>query len=173
LPATGLPFTGQGPPAGDAVDLVAYVDGAAVHARVGLVLNIRGKVSAFPLPVCPDMNQQLVELYSIKVALARLVGYGTRCCVVSDSESALYTMLKFSTQAVHLRRGKVLRQVALLLSGSGMKVCLGWLPSELMPADVFSRCARLGCAPLEFVPSDEVLAKCRFGWRRVAWAPRC
>jgi len=149
-----------------------FVDACADLGKIGCIL-ISAKFClvwsvSLPSAFHSAKFQQFAELYAIKFAISKVVSLFpdlSDLFLVSDSTSAIATFMKFSVKARHTRRGKVLRQVASLISKSPFRCSFGFVRSKMNPADLPSRSSDSGCFDL----SPDVSALCLHSLSHILW----
>jgi len=121
-----------------------FWDASVVHGYVGVVV---GFTPDFPVLTysmrLPNFivsmgaaGQQLAELYGMKFAVLRaMMLHLKHIALIGDSQSALSSALKLSCPASMTSRGKVLRQLVRMMVRHWVTAKLGYVPSQLNPAD--------------------------------------
>ena len=86
------------------------------------------------------MSQMCAELGALCQAVRWAVHRGWKhLCLVGDNQSSLSQLLRVKAGLGLLTQQRLLRQVAYMLSFSGVLVWLFWVPTHLMPVDPISR----------------------------------
>jgi hypothetical protein len=149
-----------------------FVDAAAEVGMFSVILLCGNfsRLFSLRLPACCRgmRRQQLAELYACKVGLYKAAIFApvdVQFCLISDSTSSLFALLKFSSKARHVRRGKILRQIARKVARHNMHTALGFIRSKDNPADESS------CAKDVWIgqPSKSQISACLDSLSKVCW----